>query len=83
MSDIVERLRHCAENASDEYLRELAGRSADQITRLRAEVERLRAALEPFACDRTVEERCAIPDNCRNFVVRRTLATQQKETGNG
>lgn len=35
-TDIVERLRHCSENCGDEYLRELSGRAADEITRLRA-----------------------------------------------
>ncbi len=45
-SDIVERLRHCSENCGDEYLHELAGRAADTITTLRAENEKLRAALE-------------------------------------
>lgn len=38
MSDIVERLRHCADNCGDEYLRELSGRAADEIERLRAEL---------------------------------------------
>lgn len=44
--DIEARLRHCSENTKDEYLHELAGRSADTIASLRAEVERLRGALE-------------------------------------
>ena len=38
MSDIVERLRHCADNCGDEYLRELSGRAADEIERLKAEL---------------------------------------------
>lgn len=33
--------------------------------------ERLRAALALFACDCAVNERCAVPDNCRNFQARR------------
>jgi hypothetical protein len=36
-----------------------------------AENERLRAALEMFACDCAVHARCAVPDNCRNFQARR------------
>jgi hypothetical protein len=46
MSDIdtiVVRLLHCSENCGDEYLRELTGKAADTITRLTAEVERLRS----------------------------------------
>jgi hypothetical protein len=39
MSDIVERLRHCSENCGDEYLHELAGRAADTIAALTAEVQ--------------------------------------------
>ena len=38
-----------------------------------ARIEQLEAALAMFACDCTVSERCAIPDNCYNFQVRRTL----------
>jgi chromosome segregation ATPase len=38
-----------------------------------AEIERLRAALALFACDCAVSERCAVPDNCRNFQARRML----------
>jgi hypothetical protein len=45
MSDIVERLRHCSENCGDEYLRELTGKAADTITRLTAEIEKLKADL--------------------------------------
>ena len=45
---------------------------ADNAT-LRAEIERLRAALALFACDCTVDERCAVPDNCRNFQARKHL----------
>jgi hypothetical protein len=46
MTDIVDRLRHCSENCGDDYLYELAGRAADTIATLRAEVERMRRALE-------------------------------------
>lgn len=58
MSDIVERLKHCSDNCGDEYLRELSGRAADEITSLRAEVEKLRAALEGFVCDCEGEQIC-------------------------
>jgi hypothetical protein len=37
------------------------------------DVERLRAKLALFACDCAVSERCAVPDNCRNFQARRML----------
>lgn len=35
------------------------------------EIKRLRAKLALFACDCAVNERCAVPDNCRNFQARR------------
>jgi hypothetical protein len=37
------------------------------------EIKRLRAKLALFACDCAVNERCAVPDNCRNFQARRML----------
>ena len=37
-NDIIERLKHCSDNCGDEYLHELSGRAADEITRLRGEV---------------------------------------------
>ena len=40
---------------------------------LRAEVEKLRAALELFACDCKGEELCFNTDNCRNFKARAAL----------
>ena len=40
---------------------------------LRAEVEKLRAALELFACDCKGEELCVTTDNCRNFKARAAL----------
>jgi len=46
MSDIVERLRDTASCAGCIVDRERAAEAADTITRLTAEVERLRAALE-------------------------------------
>jgi hypothetical protein len=48
------------------------------ITRLTEENERLRAALQMFACDCAVHERCAVPDNCRNFQARRTQETRHE-----
>ena len=38
-----------------------------------ARIEQLEAALRVFACDCTISERCAVPDNCRNFQARRTV----------
>lgn len=96
MSDIVERLRERAkqeyEMLGDIHLPLLE--AADEITTLRAEVaqnaidleeyrrdvERLKAALQVFACDCALHERCAVPDNCRNFRVRKTLGERTKET---
>ena len=63
MSDIVERLRHCADNCGDEYLHELSGRAAEEITRLRAEVERLRAAL------REIKKKLLVQSCTCSFVV--------------
>ncbi len=47
--------------------------SGAEYVRLMAENAKLRAALEVFACDCAVHERCAVPDNCRNFQARRAL----------
>jgi hypothetical protein len=43
------------------------------VTTLKARIEQLEAALRVFACDCTISERCAVPDNCRNFQARRTM----------
>lgn len=64
MTDIVKRLR---------AIEQAAQRVMERMREQDAEIERLRAALRVFACDCTVGERCAIPDNCRNFQARRTL----------
>lgn len=48
----------------------------DEITRLRAENERLRAALELFACDCLESELCKFPHACRNYIARAALAAQ-------
>jgi hypothetical protein len=45
----------------------------EEIIALRAEIERLRAALEVFACDCEGEELCFNTDNCRNFIARAAL----------
>jgi len=42
------------------------------------EIKRLRAALEMFACDCAVHERCAVPDNCRNFQARRAALEEPR-----
>ena len=58
--------------------------NTEQITRiaaLEAKVERLRAALELFACDCTGDKLCKFPHACRNYVARAALA--EKESGNG
>lgn len=69
MSDIVDRLEIAAQHDTPHDT--LMSEAADEITKLRAENERLRAALALFACDCTVNERCAVPDNCRNFQARK------------
>ena len=61
MSDLVERLR--CDCDSDNCTFKLAA----------ARIEQLEAALRVFACDCTISERCAVPDNCRNFQARRTM----------
>ena len=45
----------------------------DEITALRAENERLRAALELFACDCSESELCKFPHACRNYIARAAL----------
>jgi hypothetical protein len=87
MTDIVERLGKleayerelahecdCPPEATANWAyADICAEAASEITRLKAEVERLRAALEMFACDCAVHERCVVPDNCRNFQARRAL----------
>lgn len=81
MSDIADRMRAglpCVANNCECKVKNAesgceCAEAADEITRLRAENERLRKALEMFACDCTLEGRCAVPDNCRNFLARRAL----------
>lgn len=86
MSDIVERLRKGIEwtgptqddtGQTENYMDE----AADQITALRAENERLRAALELFACDCTAKHLCAQPDNCVNYIARAALSHQEQKGG--
>ena len=45
MTDLTERLRHCAANSTDEYLYELTHRSADEIEWLQTRIAELEAAL--------------------------------------
>ena len=52
--ELVERLRHCSQNTSDEYLHELAGRSADAIEQLRARIAEAVLA-EREACAKVAE----------------------------
>jgi hypothetical protein len=72
----VERLNAYIANDADwkfsakrrlELFREQRQKNAE----LTADNERLRAALEMFACDCAVHERCAEPDYCVNFQARR------------
>lgn len=43
---LIKRLRHFSQNTSDEYLHELAGRSADALAAQAAEIARLKALLD-------------------------------------
>ena len=45
----------------------------EEITALRAENEKLRAALEMFACDCVENDLCKFPHACRNYVARAAL----------
>ena len=47
--------------------------ASERYDRIDARIEQLEAALAMFVCDCTVSERCAVPDNCRNFKARRML----------
>ena len=77
MSDLVERLRSLA--AVDNCQASLE--AADEITRLTAEVEKLRAVLEMFACNCEGDDICFNIDNCRNYTARAAL-TQPTENPN-
>ena len=44
-----------------------------ELTALRAENEKLRAALEMFACDCVENDLCKFPHACRNYVARAAL----------
>jgi len=69
MNDIVEMLRSVS---PDDY-----GECCEVMSKAAAEIERLWAALEPFACDCTVSERCAGSDNCRNFQAAAALSQEK------
>lgn len=64
MSDIVKRLweMYC----EYEYYARTVQEAADEI-------ERLRAALQMFACACADEHLCSVPDNCRNYLARAAL----------
>ena len=74
---------HCAEmerlvdelaNDRDGYVQLLT----NENNKLRAEVERLRAALELFACDCIDSGNlCPSPQNCRNYIARAALEEKQ------
>ena len=67
----VLRLGGCArDQGTTQYCAEAAAMAAEN--------ERLRAALEMFACDCAVHERCALPDNCRNFQARRAALKEPR-----
>lgn len=55
MTDIVEMLRHCSTNTTDEYLHELTGRAADTIEQLRARIAEAVLA-EREACAATIAQ---------------------------
>jgi cell division protein FtsB len=55
-------------------LRDVCRAQEDEIARLTAENEKLRAAMELFACDCKGEELCFNTDNCRNFIARTALS---------
>ena len=59
--------------ADVDYWRNDSASAWDKCEERRIENERLRAALGVFACECLIGERCAVPDNCRNFQARRTL----------
>jgi hypothetical protein len=64
----------CHEAADEiELLRRMISDGEVGFEILAAQNRRLRAVLELFECDCTVEERCSVPDNCRNFLARRAL----------
>ncbi len=89
MSDIVEKLRFRADEnyemlgniheplleaaAEIERLREWNAEIALNAREFAAENERLRAALEVFACDCTEDSLCRVPHACRNYVARAAL----------
>jgi hypothetical protein len=66
MSDIVERLEHCSHNTKDEYLHELTGRAAAEITRLRAELARVTALGEGLA--RSLRDANGLIDDLNDLV---------------
>ena len=60
--------------AEVDYWRKDSASAWDKCEERRIENERLRGALEMFACDCTINGRCAVPDNCPNFLARRIVA---------
>ena len=67
MADIVKRLLHLAERERP------YGSLPDTLEEAAAEIERLRAALDLFACDCEGEQRCFNPDNCQHYIARAAL----------
>jgi len=51
---------------------------ADEITRLKEEVARMREALKMHACDCTFAAQCAVPTKCRNYLARAALTPSQE-----
>jgi hypothetical protein len=83
----IERLRAggCARDQSTTQYCAEAARLVEEneqnridLEEYRRDVERLRAALLPFACDCPVHERCAEPDYCVNFQARRAALKEEK-----
>ena len=72
MTDIVQRLLKLAERERP------YGSLPDTLDEAAAEIERLRAALELFACD-CIEsgDLCPSPQNCRNYIARAALEQEK------
>lgn len=79
MSDIVGRLRSGAAHQTL-VTTGLVNQAADLIADLRAENEKLRAALELFACDCIDSGNlCPSPQNCRNYIARAALTQEKRD----
>lgn len=56
MTELIDRLRHCSMNCDDEYIRELCGKSASEIERLRkAMSDAIREASQPHYGEKYIQ----------------------------